>query len=401
MEERKNMVQQLFEQAQVFAVAIDRFEVVLDVSTKGCEILGLSREEIVGKNWFSSFVPKEERENTRRRFHEMLRESLRHVHNEYPIVAQQGVVRIFNWHNVLSSDEEGNIIGILSSGDDVTERRLIDKTSAAIENRLQVSLDSVIEGYQIIDSDWRYAYLNEAAARQGRRTREELLGKTMMEVYPGIEQTTLFSHLRSCMTNRVSHSMENEFTFPDGSKGWFELRIEPVPEGVLILSLDITENKENEAELNRYRQRLEEVVSTRTAECLDAKERLMTEVNAHRMMEDGLKLRVAILDNSREAIFLINTSGDFAYANKAAVEMYGYSVEDFLKLNLRDLVRPEEAFGIENRLKTTVEHGKLELDTVHLRKDGTVVAVNVRHSLIRTEHGQFIVSSVREVTTTS
>jgi signal transduction histidine kinase len=45
--------------------------------------------------------------------------------------------------------------------------------------------------------------------------------------------------------------MENEFTFPDGSKGWFELRFVPVPEGVCILSLDITENKRSHAALAR------------------------------------------------------------------------------------------------------------------------------------------------------
>ena len=44
--------------------------------------------------------------------------------------------------------------------------------------------------------------------------------------------------------------MDNEFTFADGSKAWFELHMEPVPEGVLILSIDITKNKSIEAELD-------------------------------------------------------------------------------------------------------------------------------------------------------
>ena len=42
----------------------------------------------------------------------------------------------------------------------------------------------MIEGCQIIDFDWRYLYVNDAAAKQGRKKKQELLGYTMMQVYP-------------------------------------------------------------------------------------------------------------------------------------------------------------------------------------------------------------------------
>src|SRR5689334_16404854 len=108
---------------------------------------------------------------------------------------------------------------------------------------LDSSLDYSLEGIQIIDFEWKYRYANEIVAKQGKQTKEGLLGHTMMDVYPGIENTKLFSDIRHCMEKREFSSMENEFTFPDGSKGWFELRLEPVPEGVLIFSLDITQQK--------------------------------------------------------------------------------------------------------------------------------------------------------------
>jgi two-component system cell cycle sensor histidine kinase/response regulator CckA len=109
--------------------------------------------------------------------------------------------------------------------------------------RLVALLDTVTEGFQIIGHDLRYLYVNDVVCRHGRRAREELLGRTMTEVYPGIEQTEMFGRLMFCMRERRPTGMENEFTFPDGKKGWFELRMEPVPEGVLILSADITSRK--------------------------------------------------------------------------------------------------------------------------------------------------------------
>ena len=66
----------------------------------------------------------------------------------------------------------------------------------------------------------------------------------------------MFAILRRCMADRSHHRMENEFTFPDGSKGWFELRFVPVPEGVCILSLDITETKRSQAALARSEEQL-------------------------------------------------------------------------------------------------------------------------------------------------
>jgi hypothetical protein len=55
--------------------------------------------------------------------------------------------------------------------------------------RLRDTIDVLREGIQILSPEWRYLYLNDAAARHGRSTREALLGKTMLECYPGIEAT--------------------------------------------------------------------------------------------------------------------------------------------------------------------------------------------------------------------
>jgi len=114
---------------------------------------------------------------------------------------------------------------------------------------LGTALNGMLEGFQIIDRNWEYVYVNDAVCTHGRKSREELLGHTMMEVYPGIEQTEMFGYLRKCMEDSTPHHMENEFTFPDGSKGWFELSIQPAPQGVLILSMDITERKRSEERL--------------------------------------------------------------------------------------------------------------------------------------------------------
>jgi PAS domain-containing protein len=108
------------------------------------------------------------------------------------------------------------------------------------------ALDCLEEGFQIIGFDWTYIYLNPAAARHGRRLAHQLVGKPMIDAYPGIEDTPLFDVLHRCMEERTGHVFENEFTFPDGSTRWFELRVQPVPEGICVYSSDIDRRKRRE-----------------------------------------------------------------------------------------------------------------------------------------------------------
>jgi len=104
-------------------------------------------------------------------------------------------------------------------------------------------LDNLLEGCQVIGHDWRYLYLNDVAAKHNHRPKEELLGRKYKDVWPGIEKTELFEITRRCLEERIPHSFENRFVFPDGAIGWFSHSVQPVPEGVIILSIDITDRK--------------------------------------------------------------------------------------------------------------------------------------------------------------
>jgi PAS domain S-box-containing protein len=132
---------------------------------------------------------------------------------------------------------------------------LLEETRRA-RQRYQGILDNMLEGCQIIGYDWRYLYLNDSAARHGRRRKEDLLGRTMMEMYPGIEDTPMFSALKQCIENRTPRRLENEFIFPDGSVGHFDLSIQPVPEGIFILSIDVTKQRQAETERERLHSQL-------------------------------------------------------------------------------------------------------------------------------------------------
>lgn len=163
------------------------------------------------------------------------------------------------------------------------------------EKRYRNTLDTMLEGCQIIGFDWTYLYVNEAVARHGRQTRENLIGHTMMEVYPGIEQSALFKVLETCMRERVPAHLENEFTYPDGEKGWFDLGVQPVPAGIFILSIDITERKKAQLALQGAEQKYRTIV-----------------------------------EQSPMIVYLDEVGGNWQYISPQIEPMLGYNVEEWL-----------------------------------------------------------------------
>jgi PAS domain S-box-containing protein len=163
-----------------------------------------------------------------------------------------------SWYSVRFAPirEAGKVIEVTAISTDITNHKLADTALRSSEERYHHALDSLLEGAQIIGFDWRYLYVNDTVAGHGREAKERLLRSTMIEVYPGIENTPMFATLRTCMEERTAQQIENEFVYPDGSKAWFELSVQPVPEGIFILSLDVTERKRSEAALRESEARL-------------------------------------------------------------------------------------------------------------------------------------------------
>ncbi|MDD5222425.1 MAG: PAS domain S-box protein [bacterium] len=188
------------------------------------------------------------------------------------------------------------------------ERAQAEAARRAEEERYRRTLNNMLEGCEIIGFDWRYLYVNDSAARQVRQAPEDLLGFTMMEKYPGFENTEMFTVFKRCLEEHSSNFTEVKSVFPDGSVGWLELSIQPVPEGIFIISLDITARKLAEEELKRYRDQLEELVRARTAEITKINRELELEIVERKKAEKELSLSNEILE-----IIFANTHLEIAY----------------------------------------------------------------------------------------
>jgi two-component system cell cycle sensor histidine kinase/response regulator CckA len=114
------------------------------------------------------------------------------------------------------------------------------------EQRLHRTLDSMKEGYTIMSRELRYLYVNRAGAEQTHLAREQLLGRTPLELYPGFEGSSIHLALKRAAELGEQQRVEEEFQHADGELGYFDLNIQPVPEGLVVLSIDQTERRRAE-----------------------------------------------------------------------------------------------------------------------------------------------------------
>jgi diguanylate cyclase (GGDEF)-like protein/PAS domain S-box-containing protein len=89
----------------------------------GRELLGYEDGELIGVNWYDAVVPEELRPGRRENFARVLRgEEEPFTYHQGDVVTRTGERRTIAWRNTLLRDERGGTIGILSSGEDITER---------------------------------------------------------------------------------------------------------------------------------------------------------------------------------------------------------------------------------------------------------------------------------------
>jgi len=126
----KEKAQRYFDIAGVMLMVLNVDETVAQINERGCEILRLPSEYIVGENWFDTFLPDSCREQLRRGFRDFVsgkiprQEDMRVSGNENPVVCSDGKERMILWHTSAIFAADGkSIVGILSSGEDITERK--------------------------------------------------------------------------------------------------------------------------------------------------------------------------------------------------------------------------------------------------------------------------------------
>ena len=165
LQEERNRVQKYLDIAGVMFIAINAKAEVTLINQRGCEILGYQKEDIIGRNWFDNFIPENVRSEVKSVFKKLMAEGIELVeHFENPVLTKNDGERVIAWHNTILKDETDYIIGTLSSGEDITERRRAEENLRESNRLLEETLAELKETRQQAIQQERLRALGQLAS---------------------------------------------------------------------------------------------------------------------------------------------------------------------------------------------------------------------------------------------
>lgn len=198
-------VNDLLEFASIIIVAIDVNETVTFINKNGCTLLDSEKEKVIGLNWFDNFVPEEDRTQTRKDFTALLQgKSGTTTNNENDIIGYNGKTRRIHWHNITIKNEEGQITGILSSGEDVTEKRILLNRLSQVEAQKGRQLIEAQEKERVEIANELHDNVNQILATCKLLLEHEIHGQN---ISPFIQKTFQYIQLAIVEIRNISHRL--------------------------------------------------------------------------------------------------------------------------------------------------------------------------------------------------
>jgi PAS domain S-box-containing protein len=105
-----------------------------------------------------------------------------------------------------------------------------------------------------------------------------------------------------------------------------------------------------------------------------------------------------LFDNANDAIFVLDLSGHFADVNQAAIDRLGYSRAEYLAMTISDIYAPDYAMHVPERMSEIMKNGSAVFESCLMRRDGSVMPVEVSARLFKCDGQPMVLSIVRDIT---
>ena len=145
----------LLENVRLVVVGLDNKGKVEYVNPCFLDLVGYTKAEVIGQDWFETFLPLHQKTQGQNNFLELLEQQF-YTHNQSVILTKSGEEKVIAWNNTLLQDPQGYVIGTLSIGEDVTERQVIERMKdefiSVVSHELRTPLTSIHGALNLLSS---------------------------------------------------------------------------------------------------------------------------------------------------------------------------------------------------------------------------------------------------------
>jgi PAS domain S-box-containing protein len=146
LEGQRDFVTRLLDTVRVIIVILDRDARIVGCNSFMEEISGYRLDEVRGRDWFETFLPRRDHE----RVHQLFDKAVDGNHtrgNVNPILTKGGGERDIEWHDTTLETSEGGVEAVMALGIDVTERADLERERVDLHAQLEDTLAKVISGF--------------------------------------------------------------------------------------------------------------------------------------------------------------------------------------------------------------------------------------------------------------
>ncbi len=271
-------------------------------------------------------------------------------------------------------DADGSVTDIFVHGADITEHKRAEDSLQKLSDRLERQLhtfdtvaSSVPDFIYMFDLRGRFTYINKALLDLWQKSFEQAVGKNFYDLdYPPELAERLQRQIQEVITTRRPLKDETPYTSAFGTRAYEYIFVPLVAadgavEAVAGVTRDITERKHAEEALR----------------------------------ESESKYRL-LLEQASDGIHTYDLRGDFIETNPKLCEMLGYTREELLRLNVEDIVPPEDLAVTPVRFDALRAGQSLLTERRLRRKDGTLLPVEISGRMIGDGVLQSIVRDISE-----
>jgi PAS domain S-box-containing protein len=250
----RDRAQRFLDTAEVTLLALDVTGHITLINRTGCDLLGWTEPELLGRDFLEMCLPERSRVVLRKKFETVIRGDLTPV--EAAVLTKSGEERLVEWRNTLLKDEAGQVIGTFSSGTDITQRTEAVAALRTAEERMRFALQSANVG--IWDMNYatgalRWSETLEAQYGLQPGTFNGTFESFLERIHPDDRESVLASMSKARETG-TDFSLQHRALWPDGTTRWLNGlgRIHLDPHGKPLrgvgISLDVTERRALEAQ---------------------------------------------------------------------------------------------------------------------------------------------------------
>lgn len=239
--------------AGVIIIALNKEGKITLINKKGNKILGYENGELIGKNWFNCCLSDKDKTGVKKVFKKLMKGEAELVeHYENHIKTKKGEKRLISWHNNLLKNEKEEIVGTISAGEDVTDKKIAKEKLEESERRLAEVTENALEWIWEVDARGMYTYSNKSVFKILGYKSEEIVGKKYFyDFFTPEERDKMKKETLSVFAQKASfRNFVNKNLHKDGSEVWFSTSGMPVLDkngklmGYRGIDLDITREKE-------------------------------------------------------------------------------------------------------------------------------------------------------------